>query len=309
MNDRLQVGDKIQLNSKVKKFDVDNFILGEGTNFFESIHFKVITTENFSKNKPLERVPIILSKYCEKVLRIETRDNCEIAYTTSFKVNVAEAIEKNEVIILDINSTIDEPKIEDDLYFNFITKLIECNDNFRHGLITKKERKSGIIAGFTTFYSNMFKEELAIRKIDEMTMSDSQYFKRTWNRFRNPTTKTKESDQLNEFEIVWATYPRERQWYDDFITECFNRELDDKISLHGVYFSGLHLNKNKYGDNTKCSANIKISVEQDDLSQDLIYVVDYWEKNDGFSVIKTKDIWANSDFKTMIDTIIQSPVY
>jgi len=306
----INIRDKIKLNYDVKEFHIVKYFDGDKSYSFKNIQLNILKFTNDFKRIVDDFLPcyapIILSNYEEEILKIITENNRKIVYTKSFRIDLIKAIDEKEIEVN--NSTIgNKTQKNNQIFENFINNLLYSNVNFACGLITKSERKNQLISSFSEFHKEMFKDEIQQRRIDEKKLSDEEFFTIRWN--GGP-------DKINDVTFIWpgVSSLSSDGWVNQFRLEGIKRGIDKKTNV-GFFFSGIHISKRKYGDNNKCEVNLVIQISQKNYPNpppnfnDLIFDVEFWEKNKGNRIIEIKNLWQNNEFLECLNKVIESPTW
>lgn len=307
----IKVGDKIKLNFDVKEFHIIKCFEGSKSYSFKNIQLNILKFANDFKLKIDDFLPcfapIILSDYEEQLVKISIEDNRQIGYTKSFRIDLLKAIEEEEI---KVNfPTIDNIKTQrnNQLFENFVNDLIEFNVSFAVGLITKSERKQHLIGAFENFYRVIFKEEIQQREIEDKKLTDEEFFTIRWNG---------RPDKINGITFIGpVSIPlSSNSWVNQFKLEGIKRGIDKKTSF-GFYFSGIHISKKRNGDFNKCEANLIIQISQKNYPNpstninELIFDVEFSEKNKEKRIIEIKNLWQNKEFLGYLNRVIESQTW
>lgn len=308
----INIGDRVKLNYDVKEFDIVEYIKNDKLFSFKSVQHYIPEFNDSrilqEKNVLTYRLPVVLFNYEEELLKIKLEDGLKIGYTNSFRVDLNQGIEENEILINDRRTIKSEHA---DKYENFIIDLLETNQSFSLGLITKSERKSYILDYFLQFYRYTFKDALEqIKKeeiIRESKLSEEEFFRESWEKFLPKKDFEETKTIIDGITFVWKFASHKTTWIDEIILNGIQRGIDKKTHIQ-LGMGALYISKNRIGNNIKCSVFLKISLIREE-SDKLIYAIYFWDKEKGIKEIETSDIWQNAEFENMMDEVIKGPVY
>ena len=307
----VNIGDKIKLNYDVREFHLDKYCSGSQSYSFNNIVL------NFSKYKDdlgiikndflLFNAPIILSNYEEELIKIEIENKRKIGYTKSFRIDLLKAIKANEI---KINCPTKNKRTQKDnqIYEGFVTNLQSTTEAFICGLITRSERKNKLIDFFQHFYRNIFKDDLEQIRVKEITMTDEEFFSKTWKRYLPRKDYKEEKIKIRNIIFIWTLPPTGFNWTHQFILEGIKRGIDKKTTAK-LSFGGLYISKERFGDFNKNQAVLTISSTIQDPNDEVIYFFEIWEKDKGIKKNETKDLWQNIEFKKKLERVIESPTF
>ncbi len=315
MSRNIKVGDKIKLNYDLKEFDLNKYFDGSPAYSFSSVQLNIpkpnskyeVTADAFL---PIY-APIIFSSYEEEILNITLEDQRKIGYTKSFKIDLSKAIEEDEITINSPSKNTQKHRL---IFEDLLNNLLEHNENYIIGLITKLERKNSFIDCFQYFYRRIFKDELEELAIAETKLSDEEFFSKSWKRY---VSQDDHKQIINNVTFIWSASPIGMGWRRKFILDGIKKGVYKKVNL-GISFGGIHISKRKTGIVNLLDSFLTISISEksqpstlmdindlafDDLLYDsILYVNGVIEE-----VKEIKDIWEHKVFLKMLKKVIESP--